>query len=81
MTTAREDLLAMIFPIGHLDETNRKLVEEGVDRLLGKHAHELAETIRAFADQENGRLRNTSASVYVQGIRDGANLIDPKVRK
>lgn len=42
------------------------------------YAARLARKIRAFAEQEDGHLGSTSATVYVQGIRDAASLIDPE---
>lgn len=46
MSTAREDLLAMIFATSHLDEKNRKVVEEGVDQILAKRDAELEARLR-----------------------------------
>jgi hypothetical protein len=43
-------------------------------------AHALAEKQRRFAEQEDTHLRTTPASVYAQGIRDAAALIDPEVQ-
>lgn len=84
MTTAREDLLAM-FPIGGLDERNRAIVEAGVDLILAKHAHELAERQRAWAREENfvlpvevdGRDVPLIAQQTAQIL---ASLIDPKAQ-
>lgn len=49
-----------------------------IDALLTQHAHELADQQRAFADQEDGQLTSLCAGIYVRGIRDGADHIDPK---
>jgi len=46
-----------------------------------EYATRMARRIRAFAEQEDGHLRSTSATVYVQGIRDAADLIDPEVKR
>lgn len=52
------------------------LPEDVIDGALCLHAQELAAVQREFADQEDAHLATTSASVYVQGIRDGADRID-----
>lgn len=48
------------------------------DQFINDFAHELAEEQRAFAAQEDAHLKSTAATVYVQGIKDAADLIDPK---
>jgi hypothetical protein len=53
------------------------LPEDVIDGALCLHAQELATLQREFADQEDGHLATTSASVYVHGIRDAADRIDP----
>ncbi|MFJ6667451.1 hypothetical protein [Streptomyces sp. NPDC091383] len=53
------------------------LPEDVIDGALCLHAQELTAVQREFAEQEDAHLRTTSASVYVQGIRDAADRIDP----
>lgn len=55
-----------------------QLCSEALEEVQRVHAHRLAEKQRAFAAQEAAHLRSTSATVYVQGIRDAADLIDPE---
>ncbi|WUH94499.1 hypothetical protein OG900_33085 [Streptomyces sp. NBC_00433] len=49
-----------------------------VDALITAVRHHDAEVAREFADQEDGLLAMPKAAVYVQGIRDGADRIEPK---
>jgi hypothetical protein len=55
----------------------REEISVEANKLIDAFAHELAEKQRAFAEQEDAHLRSTSATIYVQGIRDAADLIDP----
>jgi hypothetical protein len=48
------------------------------DELVGTLKREIAESLHQFADQEDGQLTTTSASAYVQGVRDAANRIIEK---
>lgn len=42
-------------------------------------AHELAERLHLFAEVEDGHLDTPAAALYVQGIQDAADHIDPEV--
>ncbi|MFF5471058.1 hypothetical protein [Streptomyces achromogenes] len=68
--SAREALIRSVYS---------KLSQNQMEKLVDAYAHELAEQQRTFADQEDAHLETTSAAVYVQGVRDGADLIDPEV--
>jgi hypothetical protein len=52
--------------------------EDRANQLLDAFAHQLAEQVLEFADQEEGHLTTAASAEYVQGIRDAAYLIDPK---
>lgn len=75
--SARSDLMLRLGMVAGSYSPQRD--GELIDALLRDHAHELAERQRGFAEQEDAHLRSTSATVYVQGIRDAADLIDPEV--
>ncbi|WP_446458675.1 hypothetical protein [Streptomyces rochei] len=48
------------------------------DRLVAELKGQIAASLREFADQEDAHLATTSASVYVQGIRDAAARVTEK---
>ncbi|MFG3660220.1 hypothetical protein [Streptomyces sp. NPDC047706] len=48
------------------------------DELVTGLKEEIAASLREFADQEDAHLAKTSASVYVQGIRDAADRVTDK---
>ncbi|WNI19224.1 hypothetical protein [Actinacidiphila sp. ITFR-21] len=55
---------------------NADQARDAVSRLeAAVRAHD-AETVRDFADQEDGLLTSLCAASYVKGIRDGADRID-----
>lgn len=77
--TARNDLLKAFSPPHALDAWNSGIVAQAVDEILAKHAHELAEKIRA-------EVRQLKADGVLEpdkdwAASDAADLIDPEVSK
>lgn len=48
------------------------------DELLSTLKREIAASLHEFAEQEDAHLATTSATVYVQGIRDAADRVTGK---
>ncbi|BBB01108.1 hypothetical protein RVR_8363 [Actinacidiphila reveromycinica] len=70
---AREALLLRLFmAVGAYDHARDEAL---LDTLVAAVRRHDAETVREFADQEEGLLAQPKAAVYVQGIRDGADRI------
>lgn len=63
---AREELLAILYGEGEYGDTR----EATADRILTRHAHELAERLRA---------RSLEIAGYDDAYRHAADLIDPEV--
>lgn len=60
--------------------TNDVAADEILTNFLSEHAHKLAEEIRAEADAANIPGSPATPDV-IRGMREGADLIDPKVEK
>lgn len=67
--SARDDLLRAFSPLHALDAWNAGVIEQAVDEILAKHAHELAEKIRTAPLPEDGHYNRA----------DAAAVIDPEV--
>ena len=74
MTIKAEDLIIHYLK----DKVGLREADRLVARLKGEVGTEIVTETRAFADQEDAHLATTSASVYVQGIRDTADRIAEK---
>lgn len=75
--TARDHIFERIHGAPHC-EPSCPLCRE-VDDLLDEHEHDLAERQRRFAEQEAAQLTTPAGALYVLGIREAADRIDPEV--